>query len=242
MQRVLRVLTVRNTVLQWGFRRPNWLTELKQNTYLDQESSRMPQRLRLTLFLFIISVTAVLWPGFADGQTVALQVAPSKRNLELEKRLKAALAGSAGDWGVSVKHVERNEVAGINSDQEFQMASVFKIPVLVELFYQVSEGKISLDERVEWTNPERYFGSGVLVSLTPGLRPTIGDLATLMIIISDNAATDYLGARLGPQPGCGEAVRATHRSAVPRDPVAARERAELAEPRVPPRHVVLRLR
>ncbi|HLA11916.1 MAG TPA: serine hydrolase [Pyrinomonadaceae bacterium] len=157
----------------------------------------MAHRSHLTLFLFIISLIAVLWPAFADGQTVALQVAPSKRNLELENRLKAALAGSAGNWGVSVKHVERNEVAGINSDQRFQMASVFKIPVLVELFYQVSEGRISLDERIEWATPERYFGSGVLVSLTPGLRPTVGDLATLMIILSDNAATDLLCQKLG---------------------------------------------
>ena len=77
------------------------------------------------------------------------------------------------------------------------MASVFKIPILVELFHQAAEGKISLDERVEWTSPERYFGSGVLVTLAPGIRPTIHDLATLMIILSDNAATDTLGNRLG---------------------------------------------
>ncbi len=121
----------------------------------------------------------------------------AKRNAELEGRLKAALAKSSGVWGVSVKHVERNEVAGINTDQRFQMASVFKIPVLVELYQQARAGKISLDARVEWKEPEKYFGSGILVTLDKGLQPTVRDLATLMIIVSDNAATDMLCDRLG---------------------------------------------
>ena len=157
----------------------------------------MRRQSRLIPILLTIYLSVIFWPDVSLGRTLPLESAPPKRNLELEIRLKAALAGSAGVWGVSVKHVERNEVAAINVDQKFQMASVFKIPVLVELFYQVNEGKISLDERVEWTNPDRYFGSGVLVSMTPGLQPTVGDLATLMIILSDNAATDLLCQKLG---------------------------------------------
>jgi beta-lactamase class A len=118
-------------------------------------------------------------------------------NPELERRLRAATAISSGVFGVSVRHVEKHEGAALHGNDKFQMASVFKIPILIELFHQVSEGKVSLMERVEWTDPEHYFGSGVLATLAPGLRPTIHDLATLMIILSDNAATDILGNRLG---------------------------------------------
>ena len=127
------------------------------------------------------------------------QEAPSadKRNDQLEQRLNAALVKTSGTWGVSIKHVERKEFVGVRADEKFQMASVFKVPVLVELFQQVKDGKVSLDERVEWRNPELYFGSGLLVTLEPGLRPTVRDLATLMITISDNAATDLLCAKLG---------------------------------------------
>ena len=129
--------------------------------------------------------------------TVPARSQDLKTNSELQRRLQAATAVSSGVFGVSVRHVEKHEAASIHGDDKFQMASVFKIPILVELFHQAAEGKISLDERVEWTSPERYFGSGVLVTLAPGIRPTIHDLATLMIILSDNAATDTLGNRLG---------------------------------------------
>jgi beta-lactamase class A len=115
----------------------------------------------------------------------------------LEGKLRTELARTSGAWGVSVRHFERKEFADINADQRFQMASVFKLPVLIELYRQVQEGKLSLDDRVEWHDAQLYFGSGILVTLDVGLRPTIRDLATLMVIVSDNAATDLLCKRLG---------------------------------------------
>lgn len=120
-----------------------------------------------------------------------------RHNQELETRLKAAVAKSAGIWGISVKHTERVEYAGINADKRFQMASVFKVPVLIELYRQAAAGQISLSDRVEWRNPQHYFGSGLLVNLNPGLKPTWKDMAMLMITLSDNAATDTICRRVG---------------------------------------------
>jgi beta-lactamase class A len=139
-------------------------------------------------------VLVLLYSPRGSAQAPAAQ---EIKNTALEYRLKTALAKTSGIWGVGVKHIERNEFTGINPDERFQMASVFKVPVLVELFHQVKEGKISLDERLEWHDAQLYFGSGILVTLDPGLRPTVRDLATLMIIVSDNAATDILCKRLG---------------------------------------------
>jgi len=111
----------------------------------------------------------------------------------------AVVAKSPDVWGVSVRHMERHEVAGVRSDERFLMASVFKVPILVELYHQVSTGKISLDERVKLEHPEIYFGSGILREMRPGLTPTIHDLATLMIDVSDNMATDLILARVGKE-------------------------------------------
>jgi beta-lactamase class A len=119
------------------------------------------------------------------------------RPAALEQRLRAIAAKSHGVWGISIRHIERHQSAGIRENERFLMASVFKVPILVELFHQVSQGKIALGERVEWTNPGIYFGSGILAAMQPGLNPTIHDLATLMIIVSDNAATDQILARVG---------------------------------------------
>jgi len=123
------------------------------------------------------------------------RAAPSRaptRPTALEQRLQAIVVKSRGVWGISVRHIERHESVGIRENERFPMASVFKVPILVELYHQVLQGKIALDERVAWKDPERYFGSGVLQAMQPGLNPTIHDLATLMIIVSDNAATDQL--------------------------------------------------
>src|SRR5207249_928103 len=119
------------------------------------------------------------------------------RNAELQKRLEAEVAGSGAVWGISIRHVERNEGAGLRELEPFQTASIFKLGVLVELFHQAQEGKLRLDERIIWQNPQRYVGSGLLTYLSPGLQPTWRDLTMLMITISDNAATDTLCDRIG---------------------------------------------
>lgn len=110
---------------------------------------------------------------------------------------QAPLAKSNGVFGVSVRHIELNEPTGVNDDRKFQMASVFKVPVLLTLYQQVEQGKVRLEERVRFEHPEHFFGSGVLTMLNPGLQPTVHDLATLMIILSDNAATDMICERVG---------------------------------------------
>jgi len=126
-------------------------------------------------------------------------IAEYRRDLELERRLQAVVAKSPDVWGISVRHMERHEVAGLHENDRFLMASVFKIPILVELYSQISAGKISLEDRVTIEKPEAYFGSGVLAMMRPGMQPTIHDLATLMITVSDNMATDLLLARVGKE-------------------------------------------
>jgi beta-lactamase class A len=98
---------------------------------------------------------------------------------------------------VAVRHIERDERFGFDADAPYPAASVFKVPVLIEAFRQVCAGALSLDERWELTDPEKSTGSGVLVRLQAGLLPTVADLLTLMIIISDNTATDMLVRHLG---------------------------------------------
>src|SRR3954465_8497724 len=76
------------------------------------------------------------------------------RNAALEERLKAVVAPVAGTFGISVEHVERGESASVNADERFQMASVFKVPVLIELFNQAKAGRLSLDKRGDWRERE----------------------------------------------------------------------------------------
>ncbi|MFB4159679.1 serine hydrolase [Geomicrobium sp. JSM 1781026] len=95
-------------------------------------------------------------------------------------------------FGVSVTHVESGEHFSARGDDPFQQASVFKVPILLSLLKKVDRGEIDLTARVTLTQEDEVYGSGILKELSPGLAPTFKDLAVLMIIVSDNLATDKI--------------------------------------------------
>jgi beta-lactamase class A len=86
---------------------------------------------------------------------------------------------------------------GLRAEEPFEPASTIKLFVLLELFRQAEVGALTLDEQVELRERHMADGSGVLKDLTPGLRLTLRDAATLMITISDNVAANLLIGRLG---------------------------------------------
>ncbi len=99
--------------------------------------------------------------------------------------------------GVGFKDLKSGIEVYFNPDWRFLTASVFKIFVLIELYRQVLEGKIDLNDRYTIEVYDKSPGSGVLKLLDCELNPTIRDLAKLMMIISDNTATDILIKILG---------------------------------------------
>ena len=104
-----------------------------------------------------------------------------------------------GQLGLYMKHVESGKEIAIEADKIFPLGSVFKIPVMVEVLRQADEGTISLDEKLV-LEPKYYcIGSGILQFLSPGLELTIRDLLTLMIIATDNTASEMLWKRIGIQ-------------------------------------------
>jgi beta-lactamase class A len=92
-------------------------------------------------------------------------------------------------WGINDGGLPAIE---FNADELFPTASTIKVPVLYELYKQVEEGKIDLAQRIELKPEHLIPGSGVLQDLNFGIAPTVRDLAVLMIVVSDNTATDML--------------------------------------------------
>ena len=107
------------------------------------------------------------------------------------------IAQVPGIVGLAARHFDTGAQIRRNADTPFFTASTFKVPLLAALFRQVDRGRIDLSQRVELTDAMRVPGSGVLKELEAGLRPTVRDLATLMIVVSDNAATDLLYEMVG---------------------------------------------
>lgn len=108
----------------------------------------------------------------------------------LQKSLENILKQDAKHFGVYIKHIETGEEAGINQHSLFQTASSFKVPILAKTFDEVEKGKINLHDRIQLREEDLVPGSGVFKEFTPGVEVTIHDLITMMIIVSDNMATD----------------------------------------------------
>jgi beta-lactamase class A len=116
----------------------------------------------------------------------------------LRAQIEKAAARARGQVGVAVKHVESGTELMINADQTYPMASTYKVPILVELFYQRAAGKLSLTDRIE-VNPSDVHPGGTIALLLdgPGLQMSIHNLVNLMMRVSDNSATDILLDKLG---------------------------------------------
>ncbi len=118
----------------------------------------------------------------------------------IDTAISSILQPVSETFGVAAWHIGRDEKILINENEVFPSASVIKIPILIELLCQRDEGRLSLDERLHLKDEEKVEGSGVLKELRAGLELTLVDLATLMIVVSDNTATNMIIDRIGTEP------------------------------------------
>jgi beta-lactamase class A len=121
-------------------------------------------------------------------------VAPLDR---LKANLEQITRSVDAKWGIYVKCVETGEEIALNADETMDTMSVIKIPLMVEVFRQIEAGRFALTDRVTLQDADKRPGTGVIRSLDAGLSLTVKDLITLMIIVSDNTATDLLFAKVG---------------------------------------------
>jgi beta-lactamase class A len=99
--------------------------------------------------------------------------------------------------GIYVKHLSTGEEAAVRADVVFETQSVIKVALAIRCYQLADAGQLNLAERVRVTRSDFVGGSGILRYFQEGLEPTIRDLVTAMIIVSDNSATDLLLARIG---------------------------------------------
>jgi beta-lactamase class A len=115
----------------------------------------------------------------------------------LQTNIERITHSLSADWGIYIKCLETGEEIAINADQPMDTMSVIKIPLMVEAFRQIEAGRFALTDRVIVKESDMRPGTGVLRSLDPGATVTIKDLLMLMIIVSDNTATDLMYERVG---------------------------------------------
>jgi beta-lactamase class A len=148
--------------------------------------------------LVLLALLAVAGPTFAQAPQPNPLVGDLK--LKLAKQLQQMAADFDGVMGLAVKDLGTGETFFANADTMFPQASAIKIPVLLELFRQDQVGILKIDERMDIHRAKMVDGSGVLWRFSDGGSAlSLRDLAVLMIVLSDNTATNLLIDRVGMQ-------------------------------------------
>jgi beta-lactamase class A len=115
----------------------------------------------------------------------------------LTRLLEAQLARMPAKSGIYIKHLPSGEEGVVRPDEHFESASTIKLATMVIAYQMAEAGKLKLDERIELSPAVLRGGSGIYRYKDLGLRPTLRDLITEMVITSDNTATDLMIAKVG---------------------------------------------
>jgi beta-lactamase class A len=133
----------------------------------------------------------------AGATTLLAQPAQQTPLQRLQSSIERITSSINASWGIYVKSLETNEEIAINADRQMETMSTIKIPLMIEVLEQVKAGKFKLTDKYTFDSADLRGGTGVIRSLEPGAVLTVKDLITLMIIVSDNTATDVLYKMVG---------------------------------------------
>ena len=103
-----------------------------------------------------------------------------------------------GVMGVAIEDLTTGDHFFLHEDEVFAQASSIKITVLANLYLQAQQGKLKLTDLYTVQSSDLVPDSDIMNGLTPGVtRITLRDLATMMVAVSDNSATNVLIDRVG---------------------------------------------
>jgi beta-lactamase class A len=144
----------------------------------------------LTLACLCLAVSAQTSPPPTEKQTVLW--------MKLEKSILDIDRGLDGVMGVAIVDLTDGHKYLLHANDVYPQASSIKICVLAELYRQAQQGKLKLTDLYTVNAVDLVQDSDIMGGLTPGVtQVTLRDLATMMVAVSDNSATNVLIDRVG---------------------------------------------
>jgi beta-lactamase class A len=118
--------------------------------------------------------------------------------VEVIEQIRRIAEGFSGVVGVAAKSLSGKKPDVLfNAEEVFPIASTIKVAVLVELLDQADKGLVRLHDAIRLTEEDKVPGTGILKELHAGLELSVLDAAALMIVLSDNTATNMVIDQLG---------------------------------------------
>ena len=154
----------------------------------------------------LAAAAALLLLAPAPTQLAGQQTGLERLQAEIERL--AEIAG--GPVGVGAVHLESGTEVYLNADEAFPMASTYKVPIATKVLDRVDRGELRLDSLITLSAGDLHPGSGTLTSLfdEPGVTLSLRTLMELMLLISDNSATDLVLKTAGGGPAVTAHMRA----------------------------------
>jgi len=157
----------------------------------------MPRKRRIAA---ILSLACLFLLPAAASQTSSPPPAAKQQVLwtKLENSINQIDRSLDGVMGVAVLDLADGHRYSLHANDVFPQASSIKICVLAELYRQAQQGKLKLTDLYTVNAADLVPDSDIMNGLTPGVtRITLRDLATMMVAVSDNSATNVLIDRVG---------------------------------------------
>lgn len=110
----------------------------------------------------------------------------------LDRRIHSAIDNFSGKVSLYAKNLDTGESYGLRPDDRVRTASTIKVAIMAAVFQAVADNRARWTDLLPVTDQGRVSGSGVVRELSTGVRLPIRDLVNLMIVVSDNTATNLL--------------------------------------------------
>ena len=123
----------------------------------------------------------------------------AQQDAQLQAQVQSLTSGYAGKVALYAVDLRSGKTVALNADTPVPTASVIKLTILYDALKDVQEGRASLADRLTLTKANQVGGSGVLGFFDTPLVVTLKDALTMMVIVSDNTATNLVIDRLGLQ-------------------------------------------
>jgi beta-lactamase class A len=146
--------------------------------------------------LLAVASLAVAISGL-EPHAVAMQQAAQSPLQRLQSSIERITKSVNATWGIYLKSIETGEEIAIDADRQMETMSTIKIPLMIEAFEQIKAGKFKLTDKYTFAAADSQPGTGTIQRLDPGAVMTVKDLITMMIIVSDNTATEVLFRMVG---------------------------------------------
>lgn len=131
------------------------------------------------------------------AQKMETQPANSHVDEALQQQISAIAGAHHGRVALYATQLNTGKTVALDADQPVQTASVIKLTILFEAMEEVRAGKAHWDEKLTLNKGDAVSGSGVLMFFDAPLTLTLKDVLTMMVIVSDNTATNMAIDRFG---------------------------------------------